>query len=583
MTVTDDGTGNLTDSETFTITVNDTNVAPVLAAIGNQAVNEGSPLSFTASATDADLPSQTLTYALDAASLALGMSINSSTGVFSWTPTEAQGGTAPSVTVTVTDNGIGNLTDSQTFTITVAKVNNPPTTSPVTLSAIAEDSGARLITQAELLLNASDIDGPTLTATGLSISAGNGSLVDNGNGTWSYTPALNDDTSVGFSYSVTDGTTPVAGSATLDITPVNDAPFAMTPAQVSLNENSPAGTLVATVIASDPDVGDLFTFALLQDAGGRFAIDPNSGRILVTPGALLDLKTQTGFDLQLRVTDAGGLSYVQALRIDLRDLPEGPVTPPAPVPAPQPVVLAAAGAPAALPPTPPIAAPAPPVAPPAAPTAGAGAPGAGKTTLGSTLGAPAADDDSPRGGLSTNANSQTIRLRVRDEGTGPVASISFDNLTFDTALPLVSIWDEASKGAAGAGQRDALLAYGSAAVEAGTAQASAEAAPAPSTLIDMAQDPVRIASVTFTAGLVWWLTRSGGLLTTMLLGVPAWRHVDLLPVLASPPEDEEDDEDSRQRGGRDAPSNAADNSALAELSDRKSPGISPAPPPRRKA
>ena len=51
------------------------------------------------------------------------MSINSSTGAFSWTPSEAQGGTAPSVTVTVTDNGTGTLSDSETFTITVGDTN----------------------------------------------------------------------------------------------------------------------------------------------------------------------------------------------------------------------------------------------------------------------------------------------------------------------------------------------------------------------------------------------------------------------------------------------------------------------------
>ena len=62
ITVTDNGTGNLTDSETFTISVGDTNLAPVLTAIGNQTVNEGATLSFIATATDADLPSQTLTY-----------------------------------------------------------------------------------------------------------------------------------------------------------------------------------------------------------------------------------------------------------------------------------------------------------------------------------------------------------------------------------------------------------------------------------------------------------------------------------------------------------------------------------------
>ncbi len=41
---------------------------------------------------------------------------------------------------------------------------------------------------------------PALTATGLTISSGAGSLIDNGDGTWTYTPALNDDTSVSFSY-----------------------------------------------------------------------------------------------------------------------------------------------------------------------------------------------------------------------------------------------------------------------------------------------------------------------------------------------------------------------------------------------
>ena len=78
-------------------------------------------------------------------------------------------------------------------------------TTPVTLAAIAEDSGARLITQAELLANATDVDSPSLTITGLSIASGTGTLVDNVNGTWTYTPALNDDTAVTFSYTVTDG------------------------------------------------------------------------------------------------------------------------------------------------------------------------------------------------------------------------------------------------------------------------------------------------------------------------------------------------------------------------------------------
>jgi large repetitive protein len=78
---------------------------------------------------------------------------------------------------------------------------------------LLEDSGPRLITQAQLLANAADVDGPSLTATGLAISTGSGSLVNNGDGTWTYTPALNDDTNITFTYTVSDGSLSAAGSS----------------------------------------------------------------------------------------------------------------------------------------------------------------------------------------------------------------------------------------------------------------------------------------------------------------------------------------------------------------------------------
>ena len=72
ITVTDDGTGNLVDSETFTITVNEVNVAPVLDPIGDQSVDELGNPDFTATASDSDLPADTLTFSLDAASMRAG-------------------------------------------------------------------------------------------------------------------------------------------------------------------------------------------------------------------------------------------------------------------------------------------------------------------------------------------------------------------------------------------------------------------------------------------------------------------------------------------------------------------------------
>ena len=159
ITVTDNGTGNLVDSETFTVTVNDVNTAPVLGAIGNQSIDELATLSFTATATDADLPADTLTFSLDAASLAAGMTIDANTGVFAWTPTEGQGGSTPSVTITVTDNGTGNLVDSETFTVTVNDVNTAPV-----LGAIGNQSINELATLS-FTATATDADLPADTLT----------------------------------------------------------------------------------------------------------------------------------------------------------------------------------------------------------------------------------------------------------------------------------------------------------------------------------------------------------------------------------------------------------------------------------
>lgn len=103
------------------ITVRAVNDAPVLTAIGSKTINELSPLTFTASATDADL--DTPAYALTG-TVPIGAAINPSTGVFGWTPTEVQGPGSYTFDVEVSD---GKLSDSETITVTVNEVNTAPT------------------------------------------------------------------------------------------------------------------------------------------------------------------------------------------------------------------------------------------------------------------------------------------------------------------------------------------------------------------------------------------------------------------------------------------------------------------------
>src|SRR5260370_4460668 len=109
----------------FTITVNEVNVAPVVANPGNKTANELAALAFTVTATDADLPANTIAWSLTlGAPAATGAAIGAGTGAFSWTPTEAQGpGTYP-VTITATDNGSPALSGTAAITITVTEANS---------------------------------------------------------------------------------------------------------------------------------------------------------------------------------------------------------------------------------------------------------------------------------------------------------------------------------------------------------------------------------------------------------------------------------------------------------------------------
>jgi hypothetical protein len=93
----------------------------------------------------------------------------------------------------------------------------PTAGAPVKLAAIAQDSGAHIITTAELTFNAHDDH--ALVVTDLKIASGAGTLVDQQDGTWTFTPAAHDDTSVSFGYQISDGVNAVAATATLDIVP----------------------------------------------------------------------------------------------------------------------------------------------------------------------------------------------------------------------------------------------------------------------------------------------------------------------------------------------------------------------------
>ena len=77
----------LEDRETITVTVNEANIAPVLDPVGAQSGDEGTLIGFTATASDVDVPADTLTFTLEdgLGSVPAGASMTAG-GVFTFAP-----------------------------------------------------------------------------------------------------------------------------------------------------------------------------------------------------------------------------------------------------------------------------------------------------------------------------------------------------------------------------------------------------------------------------------------------------------------------------------------------------------------
>ncbi|EPW6757324.1 tandem-95 repeat protein, partial [Vibrio parahaemolyticus] len=157
----------------------------------------------------------------------------------------------------------------------------PLATTPVTLDAIEEDGGSITITTEELLSNVDDEDKDTLSVENLIIDKGNSILVDNGDGTWTFTPQIDDDTEVSFTFDIIDDEDlVVSGSANLDILPINDAPNAEN--DVITTEEDTAVTI--DVLVNDSDVeGDALSIQSASVPSEQGSVDIVDGKLVFTP------------------------------------------------------------------------------------------------------------------------------------------------------------------------------------------------------------------------------------------------------------------------------------------------------------
>ncbi len=92
----------------------------------------------------------------------------------------------------------------------------------------------------------------------------------------------------------------------------------------AVDEHAAAGTVIGTFgNVVDPDAGDTHTFALVDDAGGRFRLSGSD--LEVADGTLLDFESATSHDVVVRVQDSGGQFLDQTFTITLNDINDAPV------------------------------------------------------------------------------------------------------------------------------------------------------------------------------------------------------------------------------------------------------------------
>ncbi len=269
----DGGQPSLSDTNSFNLTVNEVNSAPILTLPANQTINELAPWTGNATAVDTDSPPNTLTFELVTGPSGLTVGSN---GLISWTPTEAQGPSTNTVTIRVYDDGTPRLSMTNSFTITVNEVNSAPIltlpSNPVIDEQVLWTANATAV----------DTDSPPNNLTFELVSGPDG-LTVNSNGVITWTPgeAQGPGTNTVTIRVLDDGTPPLktTNSFTVIVNEVNSAPVLPDQTNLTIVGLSP---LAVTNTATDSDL-PTNSLAYTLSAGPTNAVIDTNGIITWTP------------------------------------------------------------------------------------------------------------------------------------------------------------------------------------------------------------------------------------------------------------------------------------------------------------
>ncbi|HEV8577449.1 MAG TPA: Ig-like domain-containing protein, partial [Thermoanaerobaculia bacterium] len=295
-----DGNGG-TATATVSITINATNDAPT-AANDSGTTAEDSAIAISVLTNDSDLEGDSLS--VTAVTQGVNGSITFTAGSVTYTPAANFNG-SDSFTYTISDGNGGTAT--ATVSITINAANDAPDAVNDT-AATNEDT----VVTISILANDSDVDGEVVIL--LCVTQGTrGSVVQNANGTVTYTPNPNTFGADAFSYTARDaaGLTDSA-TVTVNVIPVNDPPDAINDSATT-DEGS---SVTITAIANDTDIeGDALTvIAVSTPAHGTATINGN-GTVTYSPAS-----TYSGSDSFTYTISDGSATDSATVTIQIKDV-----------------------------------------------------------------------------------------------------------------------------------------------------------------------------------------------------------------------------------------------------------------------
>jgi gliding motility-associated-like protein len=300
--VCDNGTPTACDKATVYISLAPVNDPPIAVA-DTVTTPENIPISGNVLTNDTDVDGDALTvtgFTVQGVTYTTGTLVTipnvgkivvNTNGSFTFTPVLYYNGTIPTVGYSISDGNGG--TAASTLTIIVTPVNNSPTALP-DVATTPEDTQLA----GNVLTNDSDVDGNTLTVTGITVQGVSyttgtlvtipniGKIVVNTNGSYTFTPAANYNGTVPtVDYAISDGNGGTATSTlNITVTPVNDPPTAINDINSTFINKPVNGNVLTNDTDPENDPLTVTTTPITVPTNGTVTLKPD-GSYTYTPNA----------------------------------------------------------------------------------------------------------------------------------------------------------------------------------------------------------------------------------------------------------------------------------------------------------